>query len=111
MYIEQNYGNLRKDQCSKQLILLPNDDIYAENGSKNELITNESNDVDETICENNKFKTFLSNNLFVTDCLETYLNKKYQIKYKYHDYSGSYRQLPNYQENYKTFMTQMDNIE
>ncbi|CAF0807517.1 unnamed protein product, partial [Brachionus calyciflorus] len=107
LYIEQNYVNLRKDNCSKQLIILPNDDLSLESDQTR----TDSVDSDETICENNNNKiSNLVNNLFVTDCLENYANKKYQIKYKYHDFSGSYRQLPHYQENLKEFLNGLDNV-
>lgn len=38
----------------------------------------------------------LVSNLFVSDCLQTYENNKYVVKYKYHEYGGTYRQLPGY---------------
>ena len=117
-YIEQNLANLRKDPCSKQLILLPNDDIYADDYDCDELLdtsnlnnnNNNNNEeqntnncldqVDNKLYKNDKVQTsfqFNHNlNLFVNDCLQTYFNKNYEIKYKYHQYGGNYRQLPDY---------------
>ncbi len=39
------------------------------------------------------------NSLFVSDSLHTCANRKYEVKYKYNAYGGSYKQLPGYSEN------------
>lgn len=102
--MEQNYDQFRKDACSKQLILLPSDDVIAEY------------ELDPTQTQSNfegtqKIDSLLKNNLFVSDCLETYANKKYLVRYKYHNYSGGYRQLPSYQETNKKFLNNIDSLE
>ena len=90
---------MRKDPCSKQLILLPNDDIYADDYDCDELLdtsnlnNNNNNEeqntnscldqVDNKLYKNDKVQTsfqFNHNlNLFVNDCLQTYFNKNYEI--------------------------------
>lgn len=84
MYIEQNLASLRKEPCTKQLIILPNDDIYAES--------------DDLPLVDSLTKNY-DLSLFVNDCLKNYLNRKYETKYKYHLYGGNFRQLPNFYEN------------
>lgn len=36
--------------------------------------------------------------LFVNDCLSNYTIDKYLVKYRYHNYGGNYKQLPNFIE-------------
>lgn len=109
-YIEQNYANLRKDQCSRQLILLPTDDIYADDY---EIDLNQpsspTNSPDSTLAQSSESKSKNAcNNMFVTDCLQTYLNRKFEVKYKYHMFGGSYRQLPMYKENSILFLENLN---
>lgn len=98
--MQQNYDQLRKDACSKQLILLPNDDVIVDYGES-----------ETNVQETQKIDSTLKNNLFVSDCLQTYANKKYLVKYKYHNYGGGYRQLSSYQESNKTFLNNLDDLE
>ena len=105
-YIQKNYANLRKDSCSKQLILLPSDDIYKDDYTANELEENQFSEVNDNVDSGNdgrKNKQPIINSLFVNDCLETYRKKRYEIKFKYHVFGGSYKQLPNYSEHLKQF--------
>jgi hypothetical protein len=99
-YVEQNYANLRKDQCSKQLILLSSDDIYEEEyevGGDAVNTTTNGDPVSSSLLQPS------SNNLFVSDCLQTYSRRNYDIKYKYHAFGGSYKQLPMYNEYINAF--------
>ena len=102
-YIEQNIVNLRKDACTKQLSLLPHDDVYAEsdidadeNGTKlkeTRSLSNTSPPLPDPVpAPAPPIGQELS--LFVNDCLKMYSNKRFEIKYKYHLYGGNYRQLP-----------------
>ena len=75
---------MSKDACSKQLILLPPDDLYAEFE-------------DEHDCQGGE-ETVKKHNLFVSDCLKTYLKKKYEIQHRYSRFGGNYRQLPGFNE-------------
>jgi hypothetical protein len=92
-YIEKNIPLLSKDTYSKQLILLPSDDLSAEF-----LEFKGNNHTHDSINEYEQPIKLKDSNLFVKDCLKTYENKKYEIKYKYHEYGGNYRQLPDYVE-------------
>ena len=88
--------NLKKDPSSKQLILLPSDDIFTEFDQDN--ISDSSGIHPVGSSKSIDSTEFAQNNLFVSDCLKTYRNKKYEIKYKYHSYGGNYRQLPGYND-------------
>jgi hypothetical protein len=94
------------------LILLPSDDIYSEEDepddvgksridescqSKNVLNGTHAADSVDSSSSDSSYRASL-NSLFVNDCLKTYLNKKCEIKYKYHSFGGNYRQLPGYVE-------------
>lgn len=100
-YIEQNIVNLRKDACTKQIALLPNDDVYAE--------SEDEKDVKESLLTGLIDSGVSSGNgqelcLFVNDCLKMYGNKRFEIKYKYHLYGGNYRQLPCFNEKQDCFI-------
>ena len=74
-YVEANQPSLRKDAYYPQLVAMPTDDIYAE-----------QNSLDEPASE--------TGSLFVSDCLNTYRNRRYEVKYRYHAFGGNFRQLP-----------------
>lgn len=64
---------------------MPSDDLIGdfENNNVNNELEKVAQDVDS---------------LFVKDCLATYRNKKYEVKYKYHSYGGTFRRLPDFNE-------------
>lgn len=92
LYVQQNGLNLRKDSCSRQLILLPEDDLHYENYDEND----KSSEAHYPIIE--KLGKIPSNYLLVSDCLRMYYKKIYQIKYKYYMYGENYEYLPGYRE-------------
>lgn len=80
-YVEENRVNLSNDLCSRQIILLPSDDVY----------------IDETKSDNIDLNGS-SLSLLLHDALETYAHQRCEVKYKYHAYGGNYRQLPDFAE-------------
>ena len=98
---------------------MPSDDIYADDYEESLNENNENLNGEETNGANvsisnelnvslNEPNTLLNsiNNLFVNDCLKTYCNKKFEIKYKHHAFGGNYRQLPNYYHNSVIYIEQ-----
>lgn len=68
---------------------MPSDDLYAE-------FTTAASESQSSLEREQEKCQPLGSNLFVSDCLRTYENNKYVVKYKYHEYGGTYRQLPGY---------------
>lgn len=64
------------------MILLPVDDLTAEHTPTHD--------------QGTKAIDSKNNSLFVSDCLKTYAEQNFEVKYKYHKYGGNFRQLPDY---------------
>ena len=86
---------------------MPNDDIYTDDDSaasnetdiKNDSFKVINNAINEPMDVSMANSLNNSNHLFLNDCLNTYCNKTFEIKYKHHMFGGNYRQLPNYAQN------------
>ena len=93
--MDQNQASLRNtDQYYKQLVLLPYDDIYADYDDEEE--DDEEENHEEKVNGGDTMMNLHHSSLFVSDCLESYKNTKYEIKFKYHSFGGNYRQLKSY---------------
>lgn len=95
-YVKQNYEALRKNACSEQLILLPEDDLYDEYQAE----SSRSDSVAESVgsvMHSLPAASTTGSSLFVTDCLQTYNQRGYEIKCKQEAYSGTFKQLPGYE--------------
>jgi hypothetical protein len=73
--------------------------IFDQVDCKKSNLSDEVNEIKVASDQNFKIDKLTRTNLFVSDCLNTYKNKRHEIKYKYHMYGGNYRQLPGYTAN------------
>lgn len=96
-YIDENLAHIRKDNCSRQLILLPDDDIIYEQ----ELPDEKPNQLSTS-----KLPPNLS--LLVSDCLRAYLKRVYRVEFKYAAYGQNYYDLPGYRESVLAFNRLVD---
>lgn len=97
-YIEENSSLIRKDNCSRQLVLLPDDDVIYE---EEDLSPYKKNNIEQTKLPNGL-------NLLVTDCLRTYLKRVYRVEFKYAAYGENYYDLPGYRDTLNAFNRLID---